>query len=140
VIKDKGKFPLNQAARRTEDDPFFLGSYLAEFRSIRRLPAAAVAKFLECSDRELPRLSLCRAPRKEPRGFREDTIRIASFVRANPSRLASLVREVSAVRAFRATTSVPDAGPALLAARDRRRAKAPDPRTPRRKGPGGTPK
>src|SRR5437660_856386 len=102
------KNPLVQAAARIGKDPFFLGSCLAEFREIRGLHTDGVAQFLECVPGVLPRLSLCRVPRQKPAAFREDVARIAAFVGANAARLASMLREVSAVRALRASGHASD--------------------------------
>lgn len=103
---------LRTAARRAESDPFFLASALATYREEHAMDDEALASWLGCDTGALPRLGLCRRPRQDAAGFRDDVRRIATDSGIEPLRLQALLREAGAFDAVRGSYA------ALLAARD----------------------
>lgn len=109
---------LRRAAERAGEDAFFLASLLLPYARAEGLDDAALAARLGCPSAALPRLLLCRRPRQDPAGFRDDVERIAAAFDLDPGNLAASLRLAEALEALRA------AGPAgaegwLAAARDR---------------------
>lgn len=114
---------LAWAAVRTEEDPFFLGYDLHEYRKLAEVDDDGLAAFLRCSLRALSHLALCRRPDPSDDSFRADVEKIASHCKVNAQKLAVLLREVDAIRAMRFAPQLPphvtDQSPILIAARDR---------------------
>ena len=108
--------PLESLARRVEDDPFFLAPLVALYARSEGLDDAGVAAALGCPPAALTDVRLCRAPRPEPAGFREDVARIAGHFGLDPGRLAEVVRRGQAIQ--RARGAAVAEGGTLLAARD----------------------
>lgn len=102
-------------AQRAESDSFFLASALAKYAESENLSEAELAQVLGCDVASLPRLWLCRRPRREPAFFREDVSRIASALEVNSERLAEVVRRADVLEALLHSAS--DNG-YLMAARD----------------------
>jgi hypothetical protein len=119
------------AARRTQADPFFLGSCLAEYQTAHAINEDGLAAFLACDAKALVRLALCRTPQSTSLSFRTDIARIAAFTSCAPDRLAQLVREIAAMRALRSLEEQAQET-TLLAARDSGRL---HPRQPLSSGP-----
>ena len=69
--------PLENLARRLEDDPFFLGCALRLYTTSARLSEQELAERLGCPVQTLVLLRLCRAPKPEGRQFQKDIARIA---------------------------------------------------------------
>jgi hypothetical protein len=115
--------PLDALARRAEHESFFLAAVLAAYARAERLDDAALAGALGCAMEQLVPLRLCRAPRCDAGGFREDVERIASGLQLDAERLAEVVRRGRVAARFE--------GPAasecgwLMAARDREEGPAP---------------
>lgn len=105
---------LARAARQAEDDPFFVGSALAEYRRLSSMDNTALAAFLDCDEAALSRLALCRRPEGEEPMFRDEVTRIAGYAGCNAARLASLLRAATTAGRMRAASPA-----SLLAARDR---------------------
>ena len=110
---------LARAAMRAGRDRYFVGWYLAQFAEMHEMQPTVLATFLECAPDRVPSLALCRAPLSDATAYREDVKHIAAFVGANPARLVSLLREVSAVHALRGASMVAEGQSSLMAARDR---------------------
>jgi hypothetical protein len=108
---------LEHFARRVEGDEFFLASALAEYARSEGLDDAGLAAALGCPASSLPRLRLCRRPRPDAAGMREDTARIGERFGIDPLRLAEMMRRADALAAMRRDAAA-GAG-ALIAARDR---------------------
>ena len=107
-------------ARRVAIDPFFFAFALAEYAAAEGLDEAGLAAALGCSPDRLPHVRLCRAPRADPDGFREDVDRIAGAVGLARDAVATIARRGQVVAAMRATAGeVPDGAGFLIAARDR---------------------
>jgi hypothetical protein len=104
---------LSRAAQRVREDPFFIASALAAYQAEHALADAALAGRLGCAPAQLARLGLCRRPDADSRRFGAEVQQIAAYAGVQPLPLASLLREVSALEAFRAAPSA-----TLLAARD----------------------
>ena len=114
---------LRYAARRAADRPFFLASVLREYQELHGMDDDALARELNCTPVDLPRLGLCRCPGIDtpgpnPAAYRADIDRIAARFGLAPISLARIIREVDTVRKLRATDAPRDAG-RFLAARDR---------------------
>ncbi len=109
---------LDRAAERASWDEFFMGHLLASLVGSRGLARTTVAQRLRCEENRLARLWLCRAPREDALGFRQDVEQIASAVGCDATSLAQLIREAAALRALR-SQSQPTSSSILLAARDR---------------------
>jgi len=80
--------------------------------------AALTAARLGCQVEDVTLLRLCRSPRSDPNGFRDDLAMIAARFGLDPSSLAVAVRHGQGLATLR-TAPRPDGAPgALLAARD----------------------
>lgn len=108
---------IQTAVDKAAHDPFFLGFLLEVAASFGRLDATSLATSLGCSVDALTKLYLCRAPREDAAGFRDDVQRIAAFSGCDANSLARLLRHASAMGALRGSAA-PAPGSVLLAARD----------------------
>ena len=109
--------PLKRLAARVESDPSFLASLLSEYARAEGLDDAGLARDLGCKEDDLTGVRLCRAPRPDPAGFREDVRRVAERFSLDADRLMGVVREAEALRRLREGGA---AAPGfLMAARDR---------------------
>src|SRR5689334_7206384 len=84
--------PLEALARRAEQERFFLAPVLAAYARAEGLDDAGLAEALGCPMETLIHLRLCRAPRDDSGGFREDIDRISGGFGLDPDRLASVVK------------------------------------------------
>lgn len=109
--------PLQRLARRVEDDPQFLASFLAEYARTEGLDNAALARELGCAEDTLVGVRLCRAPRSGAANFRRDVRQVAEQFGLNEARLAEIVRQGEAFRLLR--QGGVEAPGFLMAARDR---------------------
>ncbi|MCE9565536.1 MAG: hypothetical protein K8U57_26235 [Planctomycetes bacterium] len=108
---------LNRLARRASTDPFFLGFRLAEYSRVHELDDAALAGRLGCQVELLPTIRLCRAPRTDPAGFREDVLCVAEKFGLNSRALAEASKfGFVAIRLENTPAEMPGV---FLAARDR---------------------
>jgi hypothetical protein len=103
---------LARLARRVRDDPFFLASLLALYAESEGIDDAGLA----CPADTLTALRLCRAPREDAAGFREDIGRLAARFGVDADRLIEVVRRGQALRRMRG--AAPAARGYLMAARD----------------------
>ena len=110
-----------RAARRAAIDPHFLAFALHQFAEDRRMDEDALAAELGATPEALAHARLCRMPRTDPDGFREDVNRIATKFGLNAGVLAQAVRSGQVVIAQRpaADQTLPETAAPLLAARDR---------------------
>jgi hypothetical protein len=109
--------PLERLGRRVEQDQFFLASLLAEYARAERLDDSGLAQALGCQPETLTGIRLCRAPRPDPAGFREDLRQVAERFGLDVGRLRDVMREAEALRRLReGATGAPGF---LMAARDR---------------------
>jgi hypothetical protein len=99
------------------DDPFFLGSALAEYARSEGLDEAELAAALGCSSEALARLRLCRRPDPAPERFLDEVELIAHRFGARPEVVAEAVRRADALVALREPAL--GARGLLMAARDR---------------------
>jgi hypothetical protein len=107
---------LDALARRAQGDPFFLASLLARYAQSEALDDHGLAAALGCPPERLSALRLCRAPRPDPAGFREDVAVIAAELGLDPDRLAEAVMRGRAIEEIGAA---PAGGRGfLMAARD----------------------
>jgi hypothetical protein len=110
-------------ARRAERRSSFVAADLASYRSIHEASEEELTSFLGCPPEVLADLALCRRPDPSKPHFKAEVQRIASFVGCDDARLAILLREVDAIKAFRSAAldreGAADAG-WLAAARDAR--------------------
>lgn len=106
--------PLEALARRAEREPFFLGWLLAAHARAAGLDDAALANELGCAAGLLADVRLCRAPREDAAGFREDIECIAAGLGLDAERLAAVVQRGRVAARFQ--SAAPRAR--LLAARD----------------------
>jgi hypothetical protein len=108
--------PLDALARKVQGDPFFLASLLTLYARSDDLDDTGLAAALGCPPERLSGLRLCRAPRPDPAGFREDVAGIAAEFGLDPDRLAEAVMRGRAIREIGAA---PAGGRGfLMAARD----------------------
>jgi hypothetical protein len=112
---------VRAAARRAGIDPFFLAFALAEYAKDNDWDEPALTAALGATPDTLAHARLCRMPRTDPAGFREDVDRIAAKFGLNRDVLAPAVRFGQVVATIRPD---PDAAPVesatpLLAARDK---------------------
>ena len=107
--------PLASLLRRLETDPFFLAAVLARYAHSQGLDEAGLAETLGCRVETLTELRLCRTPRSEPLGFRQDVQAIATRFGLIPSRLAAVIRRGQALLSL--GTGLPSRG-RFLAARE----------------------
>jgi len=108
---------LEALARRVMEDPFFLGSALAEYARSEGLDEVGLSAALGCSGEALARLRLCRRPDPAPERFAAEVELIATRFGARPDVVAEAVRRADALAGLRG----PAAGERglLMAARDR---------------------
>ncbi|MEA2576276.1 MAG: hypothetical protein QOH93_3574 [Chloroflexia bacterium] len=96
--------------------PSLMSSLMQLYREREGMDEEQLAAFLECDSDALPRLALCRRPRKAP-DFRGDIEAIATHTGADPTRLARLVRAAESQEALGDARGA--GGPSILmAARD----------------------
>jgi hypothetical protein len=107
-------------ANRVAVDPFFLAFALAEYALAEKLDEAGLAAALGTTPEVLPHVRLCRMPRADPDGFREDVDRIAGKFGLNRDALAAAARHGQVVDAMRAADDADPAAGYVMAARDRR--------------------
>ncbi len=110
---------MARLANRAGVDPFFLAFALAEYATAERLDETALAAALGTAPDVLPHVRLCRSPRADADGFREDVGRIAAKFGLNRDALAAVARHGQVVAAMRAAAADPTEAGYLLAARDR---------------------
>jgi hypothetical protein len=110
--------PLQALAPKVATDPFFLAAVLADYARSESLDDAGLCAALGCRAEDLPMLRLCRAPRAEAKGFREDIADIAGRFGLEASRLTSVVRQGQAVGRLRQVAEAAPEPGLLLAARD----------------------
>jgi hypothetical protein len=108
---------LQSLADHVKDDPFFLALPLRLYAESEQLDDAGLATALRCRPEDLVMIRLCRSPRAEPGGFREDVTRVAERFGVEPQTLAEVIRRGQAIHQARARET--PAGGSLLAARDR---------------------
>jgi hypothetical protein len=89
--------PLENLARRLEDDPFFLACPLKLFAESAGLAEREVATQLRCSVETLVRVRLCRAPLPEAEQFRNEIARIAETYQVDALALTDAVRRGQAI-------------------------------------------
>lgn len=106
-------------ANRVAIDPFFLAFGLAEYAAAEGLDDPQLAAALGTTPDVLPHVRLCRTPRADPDGFREDVGRIAAKFGLNRDALATVARHGQVVAAMRAEAAAPESAGSVLAARDR---------------------
>jgi hypothetical protein len=109
---------LDRIANTAQKDPFFLGWWLERFRQAEGLDDAGLMARLGCRPEQLTRLRLCRFPRQDAAGFREDVTRICEAYALEPSRLAVVVRRAAVLVELEAPAGADEPVPTLMAARD----------------------
>lgn len=106
--------PVEALARKVRDDPFFLAPVLEAYAADEENSDRRLLTDLDCGPSELTMLRLCRMPRAELAGFREDLARIADRFGIDLARLTHVVRRGDAL--MRMQSSSGRGG--LMAARD----------------------
>lgn len=125
-MSDKPSEALSKAARRASQQPFFLASVFQSYQAANAVDDAALAGLLGCAVHDLPRLALCRRPVGEAAAFAADIDHLARRFQLDSEQLASVVRQVDALKALRTYRTVSKQAPGMLrAARDRDEADAP---------------
>jgi hypothetical protein len=84
--------PLEMLAARAEQEPFFLAALLASYMRCDGINETELAAGLGCRREDLLMLKLCRAPRSEGPGFREDIDGISERFALDAERLAAVVK------------------------------------------------
>jgi hypothetical protein len=107
---------LEALARRVENDPFFLAGLLADYAGSENLDDVGLAAALGCEPEALTAIRLCRAPRPDRDGFRQDVDQIAARFGLDADRLTAVVRRGEALRRLR--SAAPSGHGFLAAARD----------------------
>jgi hypothetical protein len=92
---------LEALARRVESDPFFLAGLLAEYARSESLDDIGLAAILDCELEALTAIRLCRAPRPDRDGFRQDVDQIAARFGLDADRLTAVVRLGESLRRLR---------------------------------------
>ena len=107
-----------ELARRAACDPHFLAYALAEYAAVNGWDDAALTAALGGDAAALAAARLCRTPRADPEGFRDDIGRIAAKFGLNRDVLGRAARHGQvAARLAQADGATPAAAP-FLAARD----------------------
>lgn len=111
-----------RAARRATVDPHFLAFALERYAEQQDMDEPALAAALGATPETLAHARLCRMPRTDPPGLREDVGRIADTFGLDRTVLARAVRAGEAAVAARAAAgqTLPESVTPMLAARDRR--------------------
>ncbi|MCU0705569.1 MAG: hypothetical protein MUF18_16465 [Fimbriiglobus sp.] len=110
---------LIRAARRASTDPHFLAFALARYAEQQHMDESALATALGATPETLAHARLCRTPRTDPSGLREDVDRIAAAFGLDRTVLALAVRAGEAAMVERLAAGLPETTAPLLAARDR---------------------
>jgi hypothetical protein len=110
-----------RAARRAALDPYFLAFALARYAEEQQMDEPALSAALGATPDTLAHARLCRMPRTDPAGLREDVNRIAAKFGLNRGVLLLAARcgQVAAVHRAAVEQGVPEDAAPLLAARDR---------------------
>ena len=106
--------PLENLARRLENDPFFLACPLRLAANSRKLDDRELAEKLGCSSEVLVQVRLCRAPAGDASQFQRDVARIVDEFKIDSGALIEAVRLGQAIFAMRQDAP----SNSLLAARD----------------------
>jgi hypothetical protein len=120
--------PLIPLAARVENDPFFLASALALYARSEELDDPALAARLGCPVEQLPRLRLCRMPRTDPAGFREDIAVLAGHFHLDELVLIEALKRGRVIQRLQGAARAE--GGVLMAARDREPQPPPDTEAP----------
>lgn len=99
--------PLEELAARAQREPLFLGFVLAAFSQIEHLDDGRLAATLGCLAEDLVMLRLCRAPRDDAQGFREDIAAISTRFKLDPVGFAKIVKRGRVVAHFQAARTEP---------------------------------
>jgi hypothetical protein len=121
--------PLIGLAARVANDGFFLAAALAVYARSEGLDDAGLAARLGCTVEQLPLVRLCRAPRSDAQGRREDVAAIAGHLGLDERMLMAVVKRATVLAGFQAAAVAPTAGQ-LMAARDREQPPGPSPEAP----------
>lgn len=110
-----------RATRRAALDTHFLAFALARYAEEQQMDEPALAAALGATPETLAHARLCRMPRTDPAGLREDVDRIAAKFGLNRGVLAMAVRagEAAVDQSVAADRAVPESVTPMLAARDR---------------------
>lgn len=108
--------PLDAMAERARREPAFLGSVLERLARAEGHDDAGLAAALGCEPADLTRLRLCRAPREDRDGFREDVALLVAAFGLDPTRLAEALKRATVLAGLQARS---DGAGLLMAARDR---------------------
>lgn len=110
-----------RAARRAAIDPYFLAFALERYAVEQQTDEAGLMAALAATPETLAHARLCKMPRTDPAGLREDVDRIATKFGLNRTVLAQAVRCAEVTETHRAAVEqgVPEDAAPLLAARDR---------------------
>jgi hypothetical protein len=120
--------PLLSLAARVAADPFFLASALAVYAHSEELDDVGLARRLGCSLEQLPLVRLCRAPRGDHAGRREDVASIAGHYGLDEDALLEAVKRALVIQRLQGVA--PAQGGMLMAARDREDAPGRGPEAP----------
>lgn len=109
-----------ELARRAEADPHFLAFALAEYAASEGLDEPALLVALGATPGTLASARLCRMPRADEDGFREDVDRIAAKFALNRDLLAKAARRGQVVaKVRRGADAAPSEPGVFIAARDK---------------------
>jgi len=97
---------LQRAAERASNSKAFLAWDIAHLLGRHVVERAELSEKLKVRLEDLPRLELCRTPRRDPEHFRSDIAIIADYAAADASTLAQLVRLSDALLSLSAATSL----------------------------------
>ncbi len=110
-----------RAARRAAVDPHFLAFALHQYAEGQQMDEAALMAELGATPETLAHARLCRTPRGDDVGMKEDIARIADKFGLNAAVLLKAVRagEVAVAHRAAAARQLPETAAPVLAARDR---------------------
>jgi hypothetical protein len=110
-----------RAARRATLDSHFLAFALHQYAEQNQMDEPTLAAALGATPETLAHARLCRTPRTDPAGLREDVERIAAKFGLNRQVLAKAVRagEAADVQQTVSKQELPESAAPMLAARDR---------------------
>jgi hypothetical protein len=106
---------LQRLASLARTRPALLAGPLTLYKEQEGLSDEQLASLLQCDIDALPKLALCERPRKAPH-FRVDVERIATYIHADVTQLARVIRAAEAREALHSRSGANM--PSLLAARD----------------------
>lgn len=111
--------PLIALAERARSEPIFFAYALEAYASANRLDDAGLCAALGCAPADLLMIRLCRTPRTDGAGLREDMDLLAARFHLDLGRVRGVVKRAMILAAQRGSLRGANEPGCLIAARDR---------------------